>query len=148
MPKATTYEVVPISSVAGDPPYLRGFSGDWFCVTNRGEVLTTPGGIPIAYPTRPLLEEIRAEASSKAGLRLRELSLYSMFCTMRDHVEPERTQGRTCKYLVLGDLTLRLCAGPEAGDQLAPGVCVAISAYKIGRSTGQLRCPIAFCIQN
>lgn len=119
MRKRTTYEVVPVASVAGELTHLRGFSEAWFCLTNQGQVLTTPEGIPIAHPSRPLLEGMRAEALSRAGLRLAFLSLYSMFCTMRDHVEPERTEGGSCKYLVLGDLTLRLCAGPEAGDQLA-----------------------------
>ena len=43
-----------------------------------------------------------------------------MLCTLRDSVEKERQdQGRTCRYLLLGELSLRTCAGPEVADQLA-----------------------------
>jgi hypothetical protein len=56
---------------------------------------------------------MRAEAESEEGFQLGSLSIYSMFCTMKDHIDKERQQAVTCKYPVLGDLTLRLCAGPE-----------------------------------
>jgi hypothetical protein len=116
MPNESIYHIVPIASLAKTLEQLGDGRGDWLCLTKRGRVLKTPAGIPIAHPNRLLLEAIQTEAEGEKGLQLGSLSIYSMFCTMKDHSENNR-QG-SCKYRVLEDLTLRLCAGPEVVAQL------------------------------
>ena len=38
---------------------------------------------------------------------------------MKDHIEKAKPETGSCRYLVLGDLALRLSSGPEAAEQLA-----------------------------
>jgi len=113
-------QVGAVGDHVGTNPVLADIPTGWSCLVRDGVALTTPAGKPVAHRGKRLIEAIAAEAKSREGLQLDRLSLYSLFCTLRDGVEKEREdKGRSCRYLLLGELSLRTCAGPETADQLA-----------------------------
>ncbi len=115
-----TFEVVPVSDRPEILSELGGAAGDWFCLLFGGLPQRTPRGIPFAHPSRPLLKAIGSEVSKLgAAQSMKQLSLYMMFCTMREFVEPEAKEPNTCQHSILTDPTLHLCAGPEAMSQVA-----------------------------
>ena len=112
--------VAAVGNHVGQNPVLQGIAADWSCLVRDGAVLATPGGKSIAHAEKRLIEAIAKEATSRKGLQLASLTLYSMFCTMKDGVEKERgNKAVSCRYLLLGEASLRTCAGPEVADQLA-----------------------------
>ncbi len=119
-PSKPAFDIVPVA----DHPEILAELGEeakgWFCLLCHGKPQRTPGGIPFAHPSRPLLKAIRAEAAKSPAVKnLRQISLYAMFCTSKDFVEPKAKAADTCQSLILTDPTLHLCAGPEVMDQVA-----------------------------
>lgn len=105
----SVFEVVPV--------------GDAFGLAKGGTVMKTPKGKRLVHPSRPLLAAVAAKTTPD-DLDLRNLTLYSMLCTLKDFVEPERKRAPSCRRLLLDELSLRRCAGPEVGAQLARLECL------------------------
>lgn len=91
----------------------------WSILLGGGEPWRTPAGALIAHPSAALIDLLATEASSTGGPTLESLSAFSLFCTMRDFVEKESLEEKSCRALALSDPTLRTCPGPEAVDQIA-----------------------------
>ncbi len=88
-------------------------------LARRGTLLETPNGRPLVHASRTLLRAVAKEIGSDESPDLSELSHYSMLCTLKDFVEPEREQDLSCRYLLLEEASLRRCAGPEVVEQFA-----------------------------
>ncbi len=85
-----------------------------------GRLLKTPKENPLVHPSRELLRAVAGEMGPKGPPSFEQLSLYSMFCSLKDFVEPERDKADlSCRYLLLAEPSLRRCAGPEVVEQLA-----------------------------
>lgn len=97
--------------------------GGAFGLAKRGTVTKTPKGRRLVHPSRPLLVAVAAK-TAKDDLDLRSLTLYSMLCTLKDFVEPERKRAPSCRRLLLDEWSLRRCAGPEVTAQLARLECL------------------------
>ena len=120
LPSKPAFAVVPVADYPEILAELGEAAQNWFCLQQRGYLQRTPRGIPFAHPSRPLLEAIGVEVTKLgAEQSLKQLTLYMMFCTMRDYVEPEAGEPSTCQSSILTDPTLHLCGGPEAMDQVA-----------------------------
>ena len=120
IPSKPAFKVVPVADHPAILTELGEAAQNWFCLLCSGELQRTPRGIPFAHPNKPLLKAIGAEVSKLGAVQsMKQLSLYMMFCTMREFVEPEAKEPSTCQSLILTDPTLHLCAGPEAMHQVA-----------------------------
>jgi len=114
------FDIVPVANRPEILTELGDAAQNWFCLFSSGKLQRTPSGIPFAHPSMRLLKAIGAEVSKSPDvINMEQLSLYAMFCTLKDFVEPEGKEPGTCQYLILTDPTLHLCAGPEAMDQVA-----------------------------
>jgi hypothetical protein len=112
--------VATVSERRGGSSAFDGIPVSWFCLVENGADLTTPRSMPLAHSQKPLLDAVALEGRGRNGLQLEALSLYSMFCTMRDSAEKQDgMEAVSCRYLLLEEPSLRTSAGPEATDQLA-----------------------------
>ncbi len=85
----------------------------------NGKTVMTPGKNPLAHQSTMLLKAIATELSKMKPISHEKLSLYSMLCTQVDFLEKRPdTLGKEIEDVLLDDIALRTCAGPEEGYQL------------------------------
>ena len=89
--------------------------------------LKTPKGEPFINDNELLFKHmIFDELELKDKLDPSEFSLYSMFCTFKDFIEnAEDFLIVDLEELLLGDIVLKTCAGPEVVDQLYRHDCIS-----------------------
>ncbi len=122
LPSKPAFEVAPVAYHSKILAELGETAKEWFCLLYSGQLQRTPKGFPFAYPSKPLLKAIGAEVAKSAAVKeLKQLSLYSMFCTMREVDEPAFADHVpcNCQDSILTDPSLQVCAGPEAMHQMA-----------------------------
>jgi chaperone required for assembly of F1-ATPase len=91
-----------------------------YCVMIDDEVLQTPKGNMIVHSEIRAIKELAGELEYEDKLDVSKVSLYNLCSTQLDVIEENGFSigSDEIQSLVWNDSTLRLCAGPEATDQL------------------------------